>query len=491
MVEDIRIPSLKDEGKSDSSIFEVEDWFKMVCAGNNSEDDVKAFMVQQLDWYKNRVGFRHEYLVATTYCPKNSRIYLRFERRSTSEQLKKARLINVVGDENKKSLSNKDRKVARQALDDERKLTNVAKGAYFPWFSNLAPSSSVGSTLRAADHVMQVRNPLMLNDDPSDGAYLMITYNNFQNPFSLRDLAIIAHGISKDSPSYNAMTEQCYWFVRTIVGVATDLYGPATPIKTNQSDRAGKFVIRSVNRNTPLQIENFVKKVTESIEADNSKIAMIWKDGRGGRLDAERQRDQAEQDKAKAEALAVEAAEARAEAEARADAESKAREAETKARLEVEAHMRAMEEELARYRKDTEYLPRSVGSIIDLPRYSVYCAIREKTTNAHPRDRKRMEWPRLRVTLRYGGRIAQKLFAYIGFPNIHGAFPDIDNGCPDIHSGFPDIPAVPKILLMATSRASATLKPMFRHHWPIRHKQLRWTSCRLRGDLRQQSLRAG
>ncbi|KAF4616743.1 hypothetical protein D9613_008855 [Agrocybe pediades] len=376
MVEDIRIPSLKDEGKSDSSVFEVEDWFKMIRAGNNSDDDVKAFMVQQLDWYKNDVGFRHEYLVATIAGPEDSRIYLRFERQSTSEQLKKSRLINVVGDESKKSLSNKDRKAGQQALDNKRKLTNFGKGLYFPWSSNLA--LLIGYTcskLRAADHVMQVRNPLMLNDDPSDEAYLMVTYNNFRNHFSLRDLAIVVHEVSKDSPSYNAMTEQCYWFVQTIVGIATELYGPTALIKTNKCDRAGKFIIRSVNRNTPPQIERFVKKVTESIEADNSRITMVWNEGKGGRLDAERQRDQAEEDKARAEALAVQASQARAEAEARAAAELKAREAETQARLEVEARLREVEKELAHYRRDTtEDSPQSVGSIIDIPRYSVYIA---------------------------------------------------------------------------------------------------------------------
>ncbi|KAF9556592.1 hypothetical protein CPC08DRAFT_90004 [Agrocybe pediades] len=325
MIEDIRIPSLKDEGKSDSSIFEVEDWFKMVCAGNNSEDDVKAFMVQQLDWYKNGVGFEHEYLVATISGPENSTIYLRFERRSTSEQLKKAQLSNIIGDENEKGLSDKDKKVVQQALDDERKLINAAKGPYALRFSKVS-SSSAGSNLKAADHVVRVRDPLTLNDNSSDRAYLMITYNNFRIPFSLRDLAIIVHEVSKDSPRYNVITEQCYWLVRTVVGVATELYGSATPIKTTRSDRAGKFkVIQSVCRDIPLEIGKFVKKVTESIEVDNSRITKIWKDGKGGRLEAER-------DMARAEARVLEEAEARADAEAR---------------------MRDMEEELARHRRGT------------------------------------------------------------------------------------------------------------------------------------------
>ncbi|KAF4616715.1 hypothetical protein D9613_008837 [Agrocybe pediades] len=328
---DIRIPSLKDEGKSDSSVFEVEDWFKMVCAGNNSEDDVKAFMVQQLDWYKNGAGFEHEYLVATISGPANSTIHLRFERRSTSEQLKKAQLNNVVGDENEKGLSDKDRRAAQQALEEERKLINAAKGPYASRFSK-ASSSSAGSNLKAADHVVRVRNPLMLNDNCSDRAYLMMTYNNFQTPFSLRDLAVIVHEVSKDSRCYNAITEQCYWLVRTVVGVATELYRSAEPIKTARADRAGKFIIQSVSRDIPLEIGKFVKKVTESIEADNSRINMVWKDGKGGRLEAEK---------------------ARAEAEARADSEARARAAEAAARFEVETRMRAMEEELALYRRDT------------------------------------------------------------------------------------------------------------------------------------------
>ncbi|KAF9541905.1 hypothetical protein CPC08DRAFT_449227 [Agrocybe pediades] len=108
MVEDIRIPSLKDEGRSDSAIFEVEDWFKMIRAGNNSDDDVQTFMVQRLDWYKNTFGFQHEYLVATISGLDNSTIYLRFERRYTSEQLKKVRLNDIVGDE--KRLSKQEKK---------------------------------------------------------------------------------------------------------------------------------------------------------------------------------------------------------------------------------------------------------------------------------------------------------------------------------------------------------------------------------------------
>ncbi|KAF9552374.1 hypothetical protein CPC08DRAFT_822900 [Agrocybe pediades] len=340
MTADIRIPSLKDGGRSDSAIFEVDDWLKMVCAGNNSEDDVHTFMVQRLDWYKNTVGFQHEYLVATISGLDNITIYLRFERRSTSEQLKKVRLSNIVGDENEKdSISDRNlKKAAQKALNEERKLINAAKGPYLSQFSK-ASSSSTGSNLKAADHVMRVRNPLMLNDDPSDEAYLMSTYNNFQNPFSLRDLAIIVHEVSKDSPYYNAITEQCFWFVRTVVGVATALYRPAEQIKTEKFDRAGKFITQSVNRDIPLEVGKFVKKIT-----------MAWKDGKGGRLDAERQKEQAEQDRARAEARVCEEAEARVEAETRAHAESKAREAETKARLEAEARMRDMEEELARYR---------------------------------------------------------------------------------------------------------------------------------------------
>ncbi|KAF9536505.1 hypothetical protein CPC08DRAFT_824798 [Agrocybe pediades] len=353
MVDDVRIPSLKDDGMSDSSVFEVDDWFKMVRAGNNSEDDVKTLMVQQLDWYKNDVGFQHEYLVATISGPGNIRIFLRFERRSTSEQLKKAELSNIVGDENERGMSERDKRVVEKALDEERKLINAPKGPYASRFSKVpefSAGSSPGSNLKAADHVVRVRNPQTLNDNSADGAYLMFTYHNFQNPFSMRDLAIIVHEVSKDSPRYNVITEQCYWFARTIVRVATKLCDPRASNRTARSDRAGKFINRTVCRDDPSTIEKFVKKVTDSIEADNSRITMIWNDGKGGRLDAERQKLQAEQDKARAEARAHEEAEARAQAEARADAESKARETEAKGRSEAEARMREMEEELVRYR---------------------------------------------------------------------------------------------------------------------------------------------
>ncbi|KAF9554329.1 hypothetical protein CPC08DRAFT_712963 [Agrocybe pediades] len=342
MPEDFRVPSLK-EGKFDSNILAVEDWCKMVCAGTNSEDDIKALMVQQLDWYKNGAGFEHEYLVATISGTGNSSIiYLRFERRSTSEQLKKVELNDLFGDENRTELSDKDMKAAQQALEVERKLISAAKS---PYMSRLitSPSSAVGSKFRAADHVRQVCNPLMMDDSSSDRAYLMTTHDNFQIPFSLRDLAIIVREVSKDSPFYDAITEQCYWFVRTVVGIATELYRPAAPIKT-RSDRAGKFIIQSVSRDIPLEIGKFVKKVTEAIEADNRRITLAWKDGKGGRLEAE-------EGKARAEARAdAEAERADAEAKARSEAEARA-DGEAAARFEMEARMRAMEEELARYRK--------------------------------------------------------------------------------------------------------------------------------------------
>ncbi|KAF9556798.1 hypothetical protein CPC08DRAFT_710957 [Agrocybe pediades] len=317
MIKDIRIPSLKENGKADSSVFEIEHWFDMVCARNNSEDDVKAFMVQQLDWYKNDVGFRHEYLVATINDPNNEKAFLRFERRSTSEQLKKAQLDNVVGG---KRMTDAERKAAVAAYEEEQRLINAAKTPYIgsgpskvqPSSSSM--SSSPDSNFRAADHVVHVRNPLMFNDNPADKAYLMTTYSNFENPLSARP----RFSTLRD----NAITEQCYWLVRTVVGVVTELYGPKEVTNTDKADRAGKFIFTSVNRNIPIEIGKFVKMVVESIEADNKRIVESYEDGKGGRLKEKQRADEAEARAAAAEARA-EAAVARAE---------------------------AMEEELARYR---------------------------------------------------------------------------------------------------------------------------------------------
>ncbi|KAF9556532.1 hypothetical protein CPC08DRAFT_711130 [Agrocybe pediades] len=341
MIKDIRIPSLRENGKSDSAVFEIENWFDMVCARNNSADDVKTFMVQQLDWYKNDVGFQHEYLVATIVRPKDERVFLRFERRSTSEQLKKAQLGDVVGD---KSLTDTERKAVQAAFEEEQNLINSAKGPYIgsgpskAQPSGSSMSSSPDSGFRAADHVVHVRNPLMLNNNPADKAYIMVMYADFENPFSLRDLAVIVREVSKESPRYNAITEQCYWLVRTVVGVATELYGPREVNKTNRADRAGKFIFTSVNRDIPLEVGKFVKKVQKAIEADNQRIVEIYEDGRGGRLREKQRADEAEAEKARVEAE-------KAKAEARADAE-------VKARLEAEARIKAMEEEIARYRRD-------------------------------------------------------------------------------------------------------------------------------------------
>ncbi|KAF9555007.1 hypothetical protein CPC08DRAFT_712375 [Agrocybe pediades] len=384
MIKDIRIPSLRENGKSDSTVFEIENWFDMVCARNNSADDVKTFMVQQLDWYKNNVGFQHEYLVATIAGPDNERVFLRFERRSTSEQLKKAQLGNIVGD---KILTNAERKAAQAAFEEEQNLINSAKGPYIgsgpskarPSGSSM--SSSPDSSFRAADHIVHVRNPLMLNNNPADKAYIMVTYADFENPFSLRDLAVLVHEVSKESPRYNAITEQCYWLVRTVVGVATELYGPREVNKTNRADRAGKFLFTAVNRDIPLEVGKLVKKVQKSIEADNQRIVEIYEDGRGGRLKEKQRADEAEAQKARVEAekarveaekarveaekARVEAEKARVEAEkakaeSRANAEANARleaearaNAEAEARLEAEARIKAMEEEIARYRRDT------------------------------------------------------------------------------------------------------------------------------------------
>ncbi|KAF4616990.1 hypothetical protein D9613_008886 [Agrocybe pediades] len=309
MIKDIRIPSLKENGKADSSVFEIEHWFDMVCARNNSEDDVKAFMVQQLDWYKNDVGFRHEYLVATINGPNNEKAFLRFERRSTSEQLKKAQLDNVVGG---KRMTDAERKAAVAAYEEEQRLINAAKTPYIgsgpskvqPSSSSM--SSSPDSNFRAADHVVHVRNPLMLNDNPADKAYLMTTYADFENPLSLRDLAVIVHEVSKESPRYNAITEQCYWLVRTVVGVATELYGPKEVTNTDKADRAGRFIFTSVNRDILIEIGKFVKMVVESIEADNKRIVESYEDGKGGRLKEKQRADEAE--------ARAEAAVARAEA---------------------------------------------------------------------------------------------------------------------------------------------------------------------------------
>ncbi|KAF9559727.1 hypothetical protein CPC08DRAFT_708599 [Agrocybe pediades] len=331
MFQDIRIPSLKEDGKFDSIILDIETWFQMVCERNKSEEDIKTFTVQQLDWYKNEAGFEHEYLVATITGPELGEkvAFLRFERRLTSEQLKKADVGDLLNDE-----------ALRAALEDERKRINAPKGPYVSSGSSTIRSSgnsTPDSRYMTADQVVRVRDPSMLNGNASDKAYLMITYSDFRTPFSLRDLAFIAYEVNQGSPRYNAITEQCYWLVRTIIGVAVNLYQPAVVVKTSKADRAGTFLRTPVNSDNAGEILKYANKVHGSIKADNQRMIALWKDGRGGRLEAE--------ERARAEALA------RAEAEARARAEAAARVKAEAARLDAEVCMRAMEEELNRYRQ--------------------------------------------------------------------------------------------------------------------------------------------
>lgn len=82
------IPALHSK-KRDSSAQNLSDWATSILAFHQSPEAVLEWQISSIQWFKNKSGLEHEYPIFALRNKSNpdTQIYLRFDRRSSAEQL--------------------------------------------------------------------------------------------------------------------------------------------------------------------------------------------------------------------------------------------------------------------------------------------------------------------------------------------------------------------------------------------------------------------
>ena len=82
------IPALHSR-KRDSSPQNLSDWATSILAFHQSPEAVLEWQIQSVQWFKVKSGLEHEYPIFTlrNESDPNTKIYLRFDRRSSAEVL--------------------------------------------------------------------------------------------------------------------------------------------------------------------------------------------------------------------------------------------------------------------------------------------------------------------------------------------------------------------------------------------------------------------
>lgn len=76
---------------------DIEDWYRHMLDRHKSLAELLEWKVTQLQWYKNTERLEHEYVVFTVQASKQPiELFLRIDRRSTAEQLRKERTEALV-----------------------------------------------------------------------------------------------------------------------------------------------------------------------------------------------------------------------------------------------------------------------------------------------------------------------------------------------------------------------------------------------------------
>ncbi|KAF9546187.1 hypothetical protein CPC08DRAFT_769711 [Agrocybe pediades] len=193
----------------DSAPLIVQYWNSVVLAVTTSPDLVGTYTVEQLEWWKNSTGLRHEYLIATIVCPNQERVLLRFDRRGTGDQAIEE--VKEVQDEN-------ERGEAEKALEEEELQQDVPQADKSPYVSrsvfgsgkvDLRSSLSTKTNSTAADTVTHVHRA---SDPAGNPSKRLAVYTDFLPKFPLRHLAIIVRTVNQYAPEYKLFSEQCFWF---------------------------------------------------------------------------------------------------------------------------------------------------------------------------------------------------------------------------------------------------------------------------------------
>ncbi|KAF9565856.1 hypothetical protein CPC08DRAFT_704294 [Agrocybe pediades] len=314
-------------------------WHCLIYDRYDSPAHVHKTRVTRISWYKYRKGLNHEYAVATVTRGK-SIYFIRIERYASDEKQLDGDVVNEEEiPEDRRQQLKLDIQHERSRASKANPLTNNSINT-----RKIIASSSMREDNRALDVALHVDAENGVTDN--EKVYLLATYqyNSAATPLYLRDLVFILNHINDSHPSYKLLSTQCYYFVRTSIGVANKLYNPEI-VEQPEFYLAGCYFQAmatfrvAINKDSPVEIERYAEAVREQIEAHDKYLHEKWMRGAGGKELADERARQAEQ-KAMEERRRREEADQKAmeERRRREEADQKAME-ERRRREEVEAQL--------------------------------------------------------------------------------------------------------------------------------------------------------
>ncbi|KAF8164704.1 hypothetical protein B0H34DRAFT_686236, partial [Crassisporium funariophilum] len=332
------MPALRPDER-DSPMQSIVDWSRYLLAFHHSPASVKEWKVVTIQWYKNRLKLEHEYVVFTVKRESpEATIYLRFERNATAEALKIADLRAIVDEKTEPALTEVQKEQARRAVEEENNSLS------YGLFGRLVVGSLKWSSRKhlgnlSEDTIKTSWNPTGLDKRDSDISDLLVTYTDFQHPFYLRDLGIIAQKVVGASDGYLLLVQQCYWLARTMVGISIAKYEPEQGEKGDAFPRAGRLsnlpFLKTVNSDSPAEIATLLEKVNKAIDDDDKRVeAEYMLKGEGAVKAAEEGKKASDEGKKAAEELLAVERQERQKAEERARELEKQRQKERQERAE-------------------------------------------------------------------------------------------------------------------------------------------------------------
>ncbi|KAF9565855.1 hypothetical protein CPC08DRAFT_704292 [Agrocybe pediades] len=312
---DPEIPAIL-SGKNRHIPQRVGTWHWLVYNCYDSPDHARNTKVVKIEWYKYRKGLKHEYAVATV-ARGDSRYYIRIERCASDEKQLDEDVVDI------EEIPEQYRQQLKCDIEHEKIRASNANlwlnnsGNWVNSRKSLA-SSNMKEDNRAADTALHV--------DVEDGVidnekvYLLATYryNSVATPLYLRDLVTILNHINNSHPSFKLLLKQCYWFVRTFIGVANKRCNPEI-IEQPEFHLAGCYFQTkptlkvTINKDSPSDIAEYAEAIDKQIKAHDRYLEKKWMEGAGGKELAE---DRARKEKERAEAMEALAVEERRKREA-------------------------------------------------------------------------------------------------------------------------------------------------------------------------------
>ncbi|KAJ3509658.1 hypothetical protein NLJ89_g5100 [Agrocybe chaxingu] len=213
-------------------------------SSRSSPANVQSTLVQEVQWFKDADGKEHEFLVVRAVHNIVEEVVLRFER---------APYLYPPGPE---------------CMGLGQRLCLPTQGV---------PASDTVTRVDITDSLF----------GSSSAPLLVASFESFCTPLSLRDFILAANQVSSYS-SYTVLKHQCYWFVRTLIGVIDANYSPQGKRYEEAFARSGAYSLAGcipvpLNVENPNEVAEISTRLKEEIKEDDDLIYQGWMAGAGGK----------------------------------------------------------------------------------------------------------------------------------------------------------------------------------------------------------------